>query len=173
MPFTEGGKTYVVGAFACTPVVKYPLDALSPDAKVKGTSVIELGSGNRPLDMFTYTKDGKEYVLANTLRFHHEKRPFGPSPYWTVRFERSLLGEEENVNEKALLRLNRRLQPATPRIVMVDGFHGVVQMDRLGETEALVLKQNADKSWISPCCRCRKGRGRYDDAFGVAVLLTH
>ena len=96
--------------------------------------------------MFTYTKDGKEYVVANTLRFHHEKRPFGPSPYWTVRFERSLLGEEENVNEKALLRLNKEFQPATPRIVMIDGYSGVVQMDRLGETEALVLKQNADKS---------------------------
>lgn len=146
MPFTEGGKTYVAGAFACTPVVKYSLDSLSPGAKVKGKSVLELGSGNRPQDMFTYTKDGKEYVLANTLRFHHEKRPFGPSPYWTVRFERDLLGEEENVNEKALFRLNKSYEPATPRVVMIDGYSGVVQMDRLGETEALVLKQNADKS---------------------------
>jgi hypothetical protein len=146
MPFTEGGKTYLAGAFACTPVVKYSLDSLAPEAKVKGTSVLELGSGNRPQDMFTYTKDGKEFVLANTFRFHHERKPMGPSPYWTVRFDRDLLGEEENVNEKALFRLKGD-KPASDKVVMVDAYHGVVQMDRLGETEAVVLKQNADKSY--------------------------
>src|SRR5258705_240383 len=36
LPYQENGKNYVVGAFACTPVVKYPLDALTPNAKVKG-----------------------------------------------------------------------------------------------------------------------------------------
>jgi hypothetical protein len=145
MPFAENGKTYVAGAFACTPVVKYPLDSLQPGAKVKGISVIELGSGNRPLDMFTYTKDGKEYVLSNTFRFHHERKPFGPSPYWTVRFERELLGEEENVNEKALNRL-KGYEPATPRIVLVETYHGVRQMDRLGESDALVLRESPDRS---------------------------
>ena len=142
LPYSEAGKTYVVGAFACTPVVKYPLDALTPDAKVKGVSVIELGSGNKPLDMFAYEKDGKEYVLSNTFRFHHARKPFGPSPYWTVRFERSLLGENENVNEKALLRLKGD-QPATDRVQLVEAFHGVVQMDRIGESHAVVLKEAA------------------------------
>jgi len=142
LPYTEAGKTYVVGAFACTPVVKYPLDALQPNAQVKGVSVIELGSGNKPLDMFAYEKNGKEYVLSNTFRFHHEKRPFGPSPYWTVRFERDLLGEDENVNEKAVNRLKGN-DPATDKIQLVEAFHGVVQMDRLGDDRAVVLKQNA------------------------------
>ena len=144
MPFTENGKTYVAGAFACTPVVKYPLDSLSPGAQVKGKSVLELGSGNRPLDMFTYVKDGKEYVLSNTFRFHHERRPFGPSPYWTVRFDRDLLDEEENVNEKALFRLKGN-EPATPKVVLVENYHGVRQMDRLGESEAVVLRETSDK----------------------------
>lgn len=146
MPFQEGGKTYVAGAFACTPVVKYPLESLSAGAHVKGMSVLELGSGNRPLDMFTYRKDGKEFVLANTFRFHHEKRPFGPSPYWTVKFERSLLDEKENINEKALKRLKNGADPATDRVVMIDAYHGVTQMDKLGDGDALVLRLNADKS---------------------------
>ena len=30
IPLKEDGKTYVVGAFSCTPVVKYPIDALQP-----------------------------------------------------------------------------------------------------------------------------------------------
>lgn len=141
LPYKENDKTYVVGAFACTPVVKYPLDELTtPDAKVKGISVIELGSGNKPLDMFTYEKDGVEYVLANTLRFHHAKKPFGPSPYWTVRFERDLLNENQNVNENALWRLKGD-QPATDRIKMVEAFHGVTQMDRIGMNQAVVLKE--------------------------------
>lgn len=141
LPYKENNKTYVVGAFACTPVVKYPLDELTtPDAKVKGISVIELGSGNRPLDMFAYEKDGKEYVLANTFRGHHAKKPFGPSPYWTVRFERDLLGENEAVNEKALLRLKGDA-PATDRIKMIETFHGVTQMDRIGANQAVVLKE--------------------------------
>ncbi len=144
MPFTENGKTYVAGAFACTPVVKYPLDSLSPGAQVKGKSVLELGSGNRPLDMFTYVKDGKEYVLSNTFRFHHERRPFGPSPYWTVRFDRDLLDEEDDVNEKALFRLKGN-EPATPKVVLVENYHGVRQMDRLGESEAVVLRETSDK----------------------------
>ena len=139
LPYRENGKSYVVGAFACTPVVKYPLDDLLPDAKVKGSSMIELGAGNRPLDMFLYEKDGKEYVLSNTFRFHHERKPFGPSPYWTVKFESGLLAESDNINEKAINRLKGDAA-ATSRIQLVESFHGVMQMDRLGANQVAVLR---------------------------------
>jgi hypothetical protein len=34
-----------------------------------GTTIAELGAGNRPLDMFVYKKDGKEFILmSNTSR---------------------------------------------------------------------------------------------------------
>lgn len=147
LPFKEGGQTWLAGAFSCTPVVKYPIDALQPGAKLKGTSVLEIGSGNRPVDMFTYEKDGKEYILANTFRFHHEKKPFGPSPYWTVRFERSLLSEQDAVNEKALQRLAGG-EPATPRVQMIEAYHGVMQMDRVGKDRAAVLRATNDKAVI-------------------------
>lgn len=140
LPMRENGKTWVVGAFSCTPIVKYPLDSLKQGATVTGVSVIELGSGNRPLDMLLYQKEGKQYVLANTFRFHHERRPFGPSPYWTVRFEQSLLSENTNVDEKAQRRLAGN-KPATDRIQMIEAFHGVTQMDRLDETRAIVLRK--------------------------------
>jgi hypothetical protein len=140
IPYKEGGKTYIVGAFSCTPVVKYPIDSLQSGAKVKGTSVLELGSGNRPIDMFLYKKGGKQYVLSNTFRFHHERRPFGPSPYWTVKFERSILGAADDVNEAALQRLEN-YKPATDRVSMVAAFHGVMHMDKLGEGKAVVLRQ--------------------------------
>ncbi|MBC7819134.1 MAG: hypothetical protein IAG10_19770 [Planctomycetaceae bacterium] len=101
--------------------------------------MIDLGSGNRPLDMFLYEKDGKEYVLSNTFRFHHERKPFGPSPYWTVKFESGLLAESDNINEKAINRLKGDAD-ATPRIQLVESFHGVMQMDRLGANQVVVLR---------------------------------
>ena len=137
VPYKENGKTYVVGAFACTPVVKFPVDNITNDAKVKGISMIELGSGNRPLDMLVYQKGKKAYVLANTYRFH---KPFSPSRYWTVRFEQGILAGDEKVNETAVRRL-KGSKPATPRITMVDTFHGVIQMDKLDAKTAAVIRE--------------------------------
>lgn len=140
IPYEEDGKHYIVGAFSCTPVVKYPLDALQPGAKIKGISMIELGSGNRPLDMFAYEKGGKGSVIANTFRFHHKKRPFGPSPYWAARFDDGLLADKEQVNEKAVRRI-KGSTPSTERIELVEDYHGIVQMDRLNDTHAVGLRE--------------------------------
>lgn len=142
MPFEENGKKYVVGAFACTPVVKYPLDDIKPDAPVKGTSVVELGNGNRPLNMFIYEKDGKSYVLMNTFRMFHQRKPFGPSPYLTMRLDLSLLRENDKINEKAVLRLDGKDEPATDKIQLVEAYHGVVHLDKLDKDRALVMRQD-------------------------------
>ena len=142
IPIKENDQTYVVGAFSCTPIVKYRIDAIKPGATIKGSSVIELGSGNRPLDMFVYEKGGKPFVLANTFRFHHSRKPFGPSPYWTVKFQQGLLLGSETINEKAVHRLKSGYQPATDRIEMVEAYHGVIQMDRLGKAHALTIREN-------------------------------
>jgi hypothetical protein len=139
----EDGSLYIVGAFSCTPVVKYPIESLQPGAKIKGISMIELGSGNRPLDMFAYNKsengDGNASVLTNTFRFHHEKRPFGPSPYWACRFDQDLLSAKDT-NEAAIRRLKGN-DPATDKIELAEPFHGVVQMDRLDNQNALALRE--------------------------------
>ncbi len=140
IPFEEDGKRYIIGAYSCTPVVKYPIDAIQPGARIKGLSMIELGSGNRPLDMFAYGRDGKTSVLTNTFRFHHEKRPYGPSPHLAFRFDEKLLGGGEAVNEKAVRRLDGK-DPASARIEIAEAFHGVTQMDRLDETTALALRE--------------------------------
>jgi len=141
VPYEEDdGSLYIVGAFSCTPVVKYPIDSLQPGAKIKGISMIELGSGNRPLDMFAYNKaGGPPSVLTNTFRFHHEKRPFGPSPYWACRFDQELLSAEAT-NEDAIRRLKGN-NPATDKIQMAEPYHGVVQMDRLDDEKAVALRE--------------------------------
>ena len=142
MPFEENGKKYLVGAFSCTPLVKYPLESFTENAKVKGQSILELGSGNKPIHMFTYQKDGKSYVLINTFRFHHKNKPFGPSPYWTARIETGVISENANINEKALKRLDSKGEPGTEKIKLIPEFHGVSHMDKLDAAHALVISED-------------------------------
>ena len=49
--------------------MKIPVSDLKPGAQVKGATIADLGSGNQPLDMIPYKKDGHEYILvANSSR---------------------------------------------------------------------------------------------------------
>jgi hypothetical protein len=69
VPYTIGGQPHVVAAYTCTPLVRFPLSDLKPGAKVKGTTIAELGNRNRPLDMIAYEKGGKSFLLmANSSR---------------------------------------------------------------------------------------------------------
>jgi len=57
------GETNILAAYTCTPLVRIPVSNLKPGEKIKGSTVAELGNGNRPLDMIVYHKAGKEYLL--------------------------------------------------------------------------------------------------------------
>jgi len=143
IPYVENGKKYLVGAFTCTPIVKYSLDDLKAGARVQGQSVIELGNGNTPQDMFVYEKNGKPYILMNNFRMAmmQKSNPVGPSPYWTAKVDHSILGETEKINEKALRRVaNKASESKTDRAVIVPEYHGVVMMDRLDAERALVIR---------------------------------
>jgi len=69
VPFPIGGEPYLIAGYLCTPLVKFPIAALKPGEKIRGTTIAELGNGNRPIDMITYKKDGRDYLLmSNTDR---------------------------------------------------------------------------------------------------------
>ena len=69
VPYSIGGTPHLIAGYLCTPLVKFPVSALTGTQKVVGTTIAELGNGNRPLDMFVYSKDGKEFILmSNTNR---------------------------------------------------------------------------------------------------------
>jgi len=65
VPYTISGQQYILAAYTCTPLVKIPVSDLKPGAKVKGVTIADLGSGNQPLDMVPYKKDGHEYILVS------------------------------------------------------------------------------------------------------------
>ncbi|MDB4877707.1 MAG: hypothetical protein JWM41_4153 [Gemmatimonadetes bacterium] len=69
VPYSVGGEQDLIAAYLCTPLVRFPIASLAPGAKVRGTTIAELGAGNRPIDMVMYKRNGAEYLLmSNTSR---------------------------------------------------------------------------------------------------------
>jgi len=134
IPYEEGGKKYLVGAFTCTPLVKYSLSDLQAGAKVKGESVIEVGNGNEPRDMFVYEKEGKKYILMSTYRKFG--KPFGTSPYWAVKLDFNVLAIKDKINQQAVRRDVKANQ------YMVSAFDGVAHMDLLDRDRAMVVRND-------------------------------
>lgn len=142
MPYEEDGKTNVVGSFTCTPIVKYSLEEMRPDAKVKGVTVLELGQGNTPRSMFAYEKAGKKYVLVSVAKNNAPKSGSATS-YWVARVDAEMLKETTNINEKAVWRVGAKGAKTTAgdRVSVVDDFAGTHQMDKLDATRALVIRE--------------------------------
>jgi hypothetical protein len=63
VPYALGGKEHILAAYLCTPLVTFPLADLKDGEHVKGRTIGEFGSGNYPLDMIVYKKDGREKLL--------------------------------------------------------------------------------------------------------------
>jgi hypothetical protein len=82
IPYTIDRKPYIIASYTCTPLVKFPVENLK-GSKVLGTTIAELGAGNRPLDMVLYKKDGQEYLLMSNNSRGVMKIPtatFGTAP---------------------------------------------------------------------------------------------
>jgi hypothetical protein len=115
-----GNEPTLLAAFTGTPLVKVPVAALEPGAHVKGTTIAELGSRNVPLDMITYQKGGKSFLLvANSQRgvLKIATEGVGSAPAITTHV----------VGTKG------------PGIETVEKLKNVVQLDRLDDTHALIL----------------------------------
>jgi hypothetical protein len=120
-------QPHVVAAYTCTPLVKFPLEELKPGVKVRGTTVAELGNGNRPLDMFVYQKDGKNFILmANDRR--------GVMKITTEQID-NIEGINERIGGTAGLPYDT-----------VEVLSGVSQLDRLNDAHAVALIAGDDGS---------------------------
>ncbi len=142
IPWEEDGDFYIVGAFACTPIAKFPISDLESGTKIKGTSVVELGSGNRPRDMFVYEKDGEEWLVTNTQRF--QKNLFGPSKYWAARVRLEYLDADEpdEINENAARRnVSVPSGPDANGMEVVEALFGAVIVSQLENEKVVVLRE--------------------------------
>lgn len=66
--YEMNGSVHVVASYTCTPLVLFRVDGLEDGAHVMGTTVAELGAGNRPLDIITYSDGGGDFVLVANSR---------------------------------------------------------------------------------------------------------
>jgi hypothetical protein len=120
VPYEVDGEANLLAAYTCTPLVKVPVSDLKPGAKVRGTTVAELGNRNRPLDMIVYHKGGKDYVLmANSAR-------------GVMKVSLEGVGKAEGI-------VNHVRDKAGLPYETIAGLKGVQQLDRFDEDHALVL----------------------------------
>ncbi|NVM90337.1 hypothetical protein FHT32_003994 [Variovorax sp. SG517] len=137
-----GGKPYLVAAYTCTPLVTIPLDDLKDGAHIRGKTVAELGYGNTPADMISYsrTEQGKTedfLLLANFDRVSNiipvsqleatgsrpgiEKQvPFGQLAGVEV-MQAPLAGtlRLDNLDEKSFVVVRRRLEKDALQLVSI------------------------------------------------------
>ena len=123
VPYNVNNTPNLIAGYLCTPLVKFPVDSLKPGGKVMGTTIAELGNGNRPIDMILYKKDGKEFLLmSNTSR--------GVMKIPTDRFATEP-GIKQRIAGKAGIPYET-----------IATMKGVEQLDLLDETRTLILARS-------------------------------
>ena len=83
VPYRVQNTPHLIAGYLCTPLVKFPVANLKPGEKIMGTTIAELGAGNRPIDMVVYTKGGRDFLLMSNTRRGVMKIPteqFGSAP---------------------------------------------------------------------------------------------
>ena len=123
--YNIGKEPHLLAAYTCTPLVKFPLADLKPGAKIKGTTLAELGNGNRPLDMIVYSKEGKDYILtANSKR-------------GVMKISTDKIQSAQPVTEKVQ-------GTAGLPYETIEELQGVEQLDKLSKDQAVVLVRNTE-----------------------------
>ena len=112
-------EPYIIAAYTCTPLVKFPVSSLTPGAKILGTTIAELGNRNRPLDMIAYQKGGRPFILMNN------------SSRGVMKITAERLESFQGITERTDI-------TGVP-YETIDHLKGVQQLDRLDETSALIL----------------------------------
>ena len=135
--YKDGDKEYLVAAYICTPIVRIDPDQLKPGATVTGTTVAELGSGNRPMSMIAYGKSGAQNLLLNN------------SSFGILKVDGKIVQENEKVNQTTVAdRGNGGQKPyegIAPQAELKDARAYAATADHL-----LVVKQSGDGIALDP-----------------------
>lgn len=124
IPFNINGKPHLLAGFQCTPLVKFPLDAVDDGKQIKGTTVAELGNRNQPLDMIAYEKDGEMFLLiANSA-----------TNRGTMKVSTKDLDKNPGLSEPV-----KGGGAAGQSFEKIDELTGVVQLDKLDDSRAVVV----------------------------------
>ena len=122
-------EPYLLAAYTCTPLVRFPVSQLKPGSRLRGTTVAELGNGNRPLDMIVYNKDGRNFLLlANSRR-------------GVMKITTQYVDKVDGITKKIQGGARAGLAYET-----IEELKGVEQLDRLDQGHALLLVRSQSGS---------------------------
>jgi len=122
IPFTIDGVPSILAGFTCTPLVRFSIDSFEPGAKVRGTTVAELGNMNTPIDMIAYEKGGETFLLlTNTAR-------------GVMKISTRDIGRKEGLTQPV-----PGGGTAGQTFEKVESLKGALQLDRLTNDKAVVI----------------------------------
>jgi hypothetical protein len=136
VPYTINKEQFVLASYGCTPVVKIPVKELTSGGKVHGTTIVELGNGSTPLDMLSYQKAGKNYILIATTSRGVMK--FSADEAGTAK----RLGPPSQACEQSTEQqrgTNCSIDVGGIPYETIETLKGVWQMSKLDENKAVVL----------------------------------
>ncbi len=126
VPYSVDNQAVIIAGYTCTPLVRFPISSLRQGEKLLGTTMMELGAGNQPIDMVVYQKEGRDYLLMANSRYGVLKIPtsqFAGAPAITSR-----IGGTQGTFEP------------------VAAMPGVEQLDLLDAQRSIVLARASDGS---------------------------
>jgi hypothetical protein len=126
VPYTVDGKPSLIAGYLCTPLVRIPVESLAAGTKIVGTTIAELGAGNRPIDMIVYKKDGRDFLLmSNTSR-------------GVMKIPTATFGSETPITAPV------PTGTAGVKYETVASMTGIEQLDLLDATRSIVIARGAD-----------------------------
>jgi hypothetical protein len=123
-PYKIGKEDHIMASYTCTPLVKIPVSELKAGAKVKGTTIAELGNQNQPIDMISYTKGGKDYLLSSNSR------------HGVIKIPTADFASAEPIS-------TRIAETAGVKYEKITDLKDVTQLDKLDDTRAVILTGKA------------------------------
>ena len=131
---TWGGKPYLVAAYTCTPIVTIPLEDLKDGAHIRGKTIGELGYGNTPADMISYsrTEQGKTQDFLLLVNF---ERGADVIPVSQVEAASARPGMDKVVPFGQIAGLDVTPAPLA----------GVLRVDNLDEKSFIVVRRQLEK----------------------------
>jgi len=131
---TWGGKPYLVAAYTCTPIVTIPLEDLKDGAHIRGRTIAELGYGNTPADMISYSKtaEGKTEDFFLLVNF---ERGANVIPVSEVEAESSRPGMDKIVPYGQIAGMDVTSAPLA----------GVMRVDNLDAKSFIVVRRQLEK----------------------------
>jgi hypothetical protein len=145
---TLGGKPYVVAAYVCTPLVTIPLEDLKDGAHIKGKTIAELGYGNTPADMISYSAKDASGKPQDMLMLLNYQRSANIIPVNEIQAANEKPGIDKPVPAGEIIGLQETPAPlvGATRIDNLDNKFFIV-LRRALETDALQLV-SFDKSML-------------------------